>query len=242
MNNDIYLSVVIPAYNEQLRLKSTLETIFLFLKKQKYTWEVIVVDDGSLDRTQAVVKEVMKTQKQLRLVSYHANRGKGYAVNFGMSKAVGELTLFCDADDATPFEQVDKLLAHINNYPVVIGSRHIKGSNIILKQTFLRRLAARLGNFLIQLLLLPGISDTQCGFKLFRSSNAKELISRQTIWGWGFDMELLYIARKLGDKIKQVPIDWYDREGSKIQSPEVFLATLSELIRIRYRAIIGLYR
>lgn len=234
------LSIVIPAYNEARRLPKTLRIIHDYFALKNCPYEIIVVDDGSLDNTPAKIAKL--NIPDLKVLSYKANRGKGYAVNFGTKAAKGKYIIFIDADNSTPFEQIEKLVPYLQDFEVVIGSRYFKGSNIKLKQPLVRRLMARFGNFLIRILVLPKISDTQCGFKMFRKSAARQIFSRQTIWRWGFDIEILFIAKKLGYKIKEVPIDWYNDEGTKIQSPMVFLTTLSELLRIKINSLKKLYK
>ena len=231
-NENPYLSVVIPAYNEEKRILKTLTYIYKYLSVQKYTWEIIVVDDGCKDDTANIVKE--SHLQNINLVNYGSNRGKGYAVHFGVSRARGQYILFCDADNATPFEQIEGLLKYAENYQVVIGSRYLKESKIEIKQPLNRIIGARLGNILIQLLILPGIVDTQCGFKLFKAECAHQIFAKQTIWRWAFDMEILALARKLGYKIKQVPVRWQDQVGSKVEGA-AFRKTLGELLKIRWR-------
>lgn len=238
--NNIHLSVVIPAYNEEKRIKKTLNYILKILARADFAWEIIVVDDGSADKTVEAVESVQ--DKNIVAYRYEKNRGKGYAVNYGFKKAVGEYILFADADNSTPFEEIFDLLRETEHFNVVIGSRKLSGSHIKVKQPLVRRIGARLGNLLIQALLLPGYPDTQCGFKLFSADCAKKIFSRQTVWRWGFDIEILYIAKKLGCRIKQVPVDWYNDERSTIQSPKVFTQTLRELFKIKSNAISGVYK
>lgn len=233
------ISVIIPAYNESKRISKTLKIINDFFAKSNYSYEIIVVDDGSMDDTPEVVEELK--YENVSVLSYKANRGKGYAVNFGVKNSSGKKIIFIDADNSTPFEQIKELIKFIDDFEVVIGSRYLKCSNIKIKQPLSRRLAARFGNLLVRILLFPNLSDTQCGFKMFQKKAAQEIFSRQTIWRWGFDIEALYIAKKLKYKIKEVPIDWYNDEGTKIQSPMVFLTTLSELMRIKLNSLKGIY-
>jgi len=234
------LSVIVPAYNEEKRIGETLKYIINYLSKQEYSWEIVVVDDGSRDRTSQTVKDLGLAG--VRVVRNDPNLGKGGSVKRGMLEAKGEFRLFCDADNATPFEEIEKFWPAINEKNVVIGSRYMKGSNIVIEQTFLRRLLSRLGNILVQIILLPGLPDTQCGFKMFTGESAERIFPRQTVNRWGFDMEILYIARKLGYKVRQVPVNWYDRTGSTLQSSNVFLKTFSELLKIRWNGIAGRYR
>ena len=238
--NKTDISVVIPAYNEARRLPKTLKIISNFFDSRQYSYEIVVVDDGSTDKT--IEKAKSLGIKHLKVLSYKVNRGKGYAVNYGVSRAGGELIIFADADNSTPFEQIEKLLAYSSEKDVIIGSRYLKDSNILKKQPLSRRIGARLGNLLIRLILLPRINDTQCGFKMFNKTAAREIFARQTIWRWGFDIEILYIAKKLRYKIKEVPIEWLNDTDSKVQSPLVFLATLSELFRIKLNSLQKKYR
>lgn len=235
-----FLSVVIPMHNESTRIIATLNYIVSYLKNQTYDWEIIVINDGSLDTTEQVVRQYQKCP--LTIVTYHRNRGKGFAIHKGLLQASGEYILICDADNATPFEQIGRLFKQIKNVDIAIGSRYVHGSEIILKQPWQRIVGSRIGNFLIQLLILPGIRDTQCGFKLFRHESVKQIVSYQTIWRWGFDMELLVIAKELGLLIAEVPVDWYDRAGSKVHSSRAFTSTLKELIQIWHNRLEGKYR
>lgn len=239
-NQKPFVSVIVPAYNEAARIGQTLKAIDLFFQEKDFEYEIIVVDDGSSDQTKSVVEE-LKINK-LALVSYGQNRGKGFAVHYGVWQARGEWILFTDADNSTPIEQFDRLMAESANYKVIIGSRYLKESTITVHQDWLRRLVSRAGNLLIQLLILPGIADSQCGFKLFAASEVKAIFSLQTIWRWGFDMEILRIAKEQGLKIKEVPIIWRNDDQSKMQSRRVFFEMLGELFRIFGNSIRGRYR
>lgn len=234
------LSVIVPAYNEAKRISQTLRSIDKYLADKHWSYEILVVDDGSSDQTQTVVNQLKLPN--VRLLSYDQNRGKGYAVCFGVKHARGEWVLFTDADNSTRIEELDKLWPATRQYQVIIGSRYLPGSHIAIKQPTPRVVLSRLSNLLIQALILPGIRDTQCGFKLFRRIEAKEIFRRQTIWGWGFDMEILRIARELGYKIKEVPITWYNDEQSHIRSSRVVWRTLKELLTIKNNSLAGHYR
>lgn len=238
--NQPFLSVVIPMYNEARRITATLDYITAYLKHQDYTWEIIVVNDGSSDSTGEKIKPYISNS--VRLVDYSQNRGKGYAVNQGLRSARGTYILICDADNATPFEQIERLMSAMNRTDIAIGSRYVHGSHIVLKQPLSRIIGSRIGNFLIQLLILPGIKDTQCGFKLFTFESVQKIIPLQTVWRWGFDMELLVIAREFNLRIIEVPVDWHDRTGSKVHSSRAFTFTLKELIYIWQRKLEGHYR
>ncbi len=239
-NPEPTLSVIVPTYNEEKRIVKTLKAINQFFAKKAISFEILVVDDGSRDKTAQVVEELAIAQ--LRFLSYGRNRGKGYAINYGVKHAQADWILFTDADNSTPIEEFDKLWPESTNYKIIIGSRYLPESHIAVPQPTPRVILSRLGNLLVQFLILPGIKDTQCGFKLFQRSAAKVIFARQTIWGWGFDMEILRIAKELGIKIKEVPINWYNDDQSRIQSSRVFFKTLSELFAIKRKSLLGAYK
>jgi len=233
------ISIVIPAYNEARRIVRTLKKVTDFFDKSKKEYEIIVVSDGSTDKTCEIAQNF--PSKRIRVICIKDNFGKGFGVNQGVFAAQGEEILFIDADSSTPIEQFDDLNEFASESEVVIGSRYLKKSKIKLKQPLIRILGSRIGNLLIQAMILPGFPDTQCGFKLFKAPVAREIFSRQTIWRWGFDMEILFVAKKLGYKIKQVPVSWYNDERTKVQPVKTFIATLSELIKIKGNALRGVY-
>jgi len=234
------LSVVIPALNEADRIGKTLLYVREYLASQPYEAEVLVVDDGSSDDTSGTVRRL-----GWPAVSVHRleqNRGKGYAVGYGMRHAEGDYILFCDADNATPFEQVERFWPAIEHADIAIGSRYVEGSDIVLKQSLLRRMGARAGNRLVRIARLSRFRDTQCGFKMFRREAARLVFARQTIWRWGFDIEILHVAACLGLRVVEVPVDWLDQTGSKVHSVGTFLATFGDLVAIRWRSLSGVYR
>ncbi len=233
-NSQPRLSIIIPAYNEAKRISQTLQSITDFLAKQPYSYEIIIVNDGSSDKTVEVVEKLALPHVAVK--GYGQNRGKGYAVHEGMMAATGQYLLMCDADNSTSFEHITEMLKLTEQYPVVIGSRKMRGSTITAHQPLIRTVVARGGNLLIRLLILPGITDTQCGFKLFEANAARAIFAQQTIWGWGLDMEILFIAKRLGYKIKQIPVQWTDKPGSKVQSPLTYLSWLGELLKIKLRS------
>lgn len=234
------ITIIVPAYNEAKRIGKTLKEISNYFRRRAESYEIVVVDDGSKDNTRAAVEKL--NLPNLRLVTYSGNMGKGYAVNFGVKNSLGEWILFTDADNSTPISQFDHLWQQTDSYQVIIGSRYLKGSHIAIRQGVPRILMGRLGNLLIQTLVLPGLHDTQCGFKLFSRRAAQEIFPLQTIWRWGFDMEILRIAREHGYKIKEMPITWLNDEQSKIQSSRVFIKTLFELLAIKRNSLLGRYK
>lgn len=211
-----YLSVVVPAYNEGARILQTLERLREYFEGQPYRWSVTVVSDGSTDGTDALARTFAGTTSHFALEAYTPNRGKGYAVRRGMLVADGDLILFTDADLATPIEELEKLFKHIDRVPIAIGSRPLKESWLERRQPLYRELLGRLSNKLVQLLGVPGIYDTQCGFKLFRREAAREIFRCVKLDGYGFDFESLMIARDLGFEVAEVPIRWAHQEGSKV--------------------------
>ncbi len=211
------LSVVIPAYNEEQRIGETLEKISYFLDTVFKDYEIIVVDDCSEDKTRKIVLEHQKKDKNIRLLLNAKNKGKGYSVKKGVLNAKYDLILFSDADLATPIEEIAKFMHFMKlGYDVVIASRNMKKSNIVIKQPIYRQMLGKSFPLLVNFVLLPGIKDTQCGFKLFKKSAAKKIFSRTTLDGFAFDVEILYLARKYKLKVKELPVTWIDKKGSKV--------------------------
>lgn len=227
------ISIVIPAYNEELRLRSTLSSVYEYLDKQGFSFEIVVVDDGSQDNTAGVVEEFATTHKEVRLLSYAPNSGKGFAVRTGMLSACGDYVLMNDADGASPIEEIRLLLAAIGEgYEVAIGSRAKKdeGRKTTVKAHLHRKYMGNTFNLIVQSLLLPGLKDTQCGFKLFTRQCAQDVFSVSRLNGFAFDVEVLYICRLRNYKVKEVPINWTNITGSKVNvftdSTRMFLDVL----------------
>lgn len=212
------LSIVIPAYNEEKRLQSTLEKIYSYLKGKDYEYEVIVIDDGSSDRTAEVAlgSELNKTGR-LSLLKNERNRGKGFSVKRGILDCRAEFILFTDSDLSTPIEELDELFLSIQSgYDIVIGSRSIEGAEVRVHQPFYRELMGNFFNVLVQILVLKGFIDTQCGFKLFKGDTAKDIANELKIDRFGFDVEMLYLAQKKNYKIKELPVIWLNSPTSKV--------------------------
>ncbi|MCA9375800.1 MAG: glycosyltransferase family 2 protein [Candidatus Doudnabacteria bacterium] len=238
-----FLTVIIPTRNEAERIQPTLKDIHAYLEKQDYTAQVVIIENGSTDNSVEVIQGFQKTMDELVLDSPRPCPGKGCAVKIGMTKYDGEWLLFMDADNATPLREVEKFWAATKEgYEVIIGSRHIKGSSITADQPWYRRLLGRSANLLIQVLLLPGIKDTQAGFKMFSRDAAKKIFPLQSIDRWGFDMEILALAKMFAYKIKEVPIEWHDVGESRLRPVKAAIGTLSELLTIRWRLLNGSYR
>jgi len=242
MPKNVHLSVIIPAYNEESRLPATLRHVGEYLRAQPYGSEVIVVDDGSVDGTAAVVRAFTAIES-LRLVR-HAdgmNHGKGAAVRLGMMEARGAFRLFMDADNSTTLDQVAGLWPWFDEgYDIAIGSRKAPGARVEVHQAWYKELAGRFGNYVIRTLAVPGIADTQAGFKMFTSRSAEALFRRQTIDRWGYDIEVLAIARLVGFRIREVPIVWINAPGSKVRLGS-YIEVLSEVWRIRKNIRSGIY-
>ena len=240
-----YLSIVIPAYNEEKRIGRTLEGTFEYLNAQKFESEVLVVNDGSTDQTAEIVhKFAVGRDKQLRLIENPGNRGKGYAVRNGMLQAKGDIVLFYDADLATPTTEIAKVIEPIakNQYDIVFGSRALNNDLIGVHQSFLRELRGRGGNLLLRLLLGLDFKDTQCGFKAFRLKAAKEVFAVQQIDGFGFDPEVLYIGQKQAWRLLETPVRWNHVEGSKVTLFATTIKVLFEVLTIRLNDLKGKYQ
>ncbi len=235
------VSILIPAYNEERRLPKTLASVKSFVERQRVPIEVIVVNDGSTDRTARLVRAGMEIWPALRLVDA-PHRGKGGAVRAGVLAARGQFVAIADADLSMPVEQFTRFNAQVfARCDVAIGSREAPGSRRFNEQVY-RHLMGRFFNLLVQMLLLSGIKDTQCGFKVLRRSVALELCRSQTIDGWAFDVEWLVIARLRGYAIEEIPIDWYhEARSSQIHPLRDSINMTRELLKIRRNARKGLY-
>ncbi len=239
----IRLSVIIPAYNEELRLPHTLRSAADYLKVQPYSSEIIIVDDGSTDGTGRIVQEQHTEPIPVKLLVHadRANHGKGASVKRGMLEARGAYRLFMDADNSTSLDQVERFWPFFNQgYDVVIGSRALENSVISVRQCWYKELAGRMGNGVIRAFAVPGIGDTQAGFKMFAGDKADVIFSLQTIDRWGYDIELLAIARAKGYRIAEIPITWVNTAGSKV-SMKSYFEVLGDIWRIRRNLRSGLY-
>jgi glycosyltransferase involved in cell wall biosynthesis len=223
--------VVIPAYNEERRLPQTLRAVTAYLETVCQDWEVLVVDDGSADATARTVQAT--GDDRVRLIRWPVNRGKGHAVRIGILASRGERVLMCDADNATPIEQLAVLQTALDGgASAAIGSRALPESELSVRQSRLRETCGRFGNALIQTFAVRGIQDTQCGFKLYDGPRARLVFQLARIDGWCSDAEVLHLFHRLGLEVAEVPVRWFDREGSKLR-PSGYLSGLVELGRIR---------
>lgn len=234
------LSIIIPAHNEELRLPISLNKIISFLESQPYDYEILIVENGSQDRTLAIAREFESRYPFVRAFS-EQHAGKGLAVKRGMLEADGEYRFIADADLSMPIEEISFFLPpDAPRYDIAIASREAPGAKRIGEPAY-RHWIGRMFNLLVRLITLPGIQDTQCGFKCFKSEVAEGLFREQTLHGWTFDVEILYIARKRGYRIIEIPIHWYFNPGSRVNILRDSIAMFLDLLRIRLNDLQGRY-
>lgn len=241
--SDPTLSVVIPAFNEESRLPGTLDSVVEFLRSEPYESDVVVADDGSTDGTADIARARAGGPVPVRLAAQPdgRNHGKGSAVRLGMLAAAGRYRLFMDADNSTAVDHVRGFWkAFEAGCDIAIGSRNAEGAEVAVHQPLYKEAAGRLGNRLIRLLAVPGVRDTQAGFKMFTARAAETVFPRLTITGWGFDVEALVVARVHGLRVRELPIRWVNAPGSKV-AWHAYFDVLSDLLRIRRNLRRGLY-
>lgn len=247
-----YLSIIIPAYNEAERIPKTLLDMDRRLSGVPYSYEIIVVNDGSKDATAETVAGMAKMVKNLELIDNKDNKGKGGAVKQGMLTATGNVRLFTDADNSTSIDQFEKMMPYFSvqgesfsvgepgvsgngtYYDVVIGSRSVRGAVLDPAESWYRQVPGRVGNLIIQILLLPGLWDTQCGFKAFTEEAAERVFGASRITGWGFDVEVLALAKRMGYRIKEIPVHWVNDTRSHVKA-SAYLKVLWETMTVRWR-------
>ncbi|MCS7219910.1 MAG: glycosyltransferase family 2 protein [Anaerolineae bacterium] len=246
-----YLSIVIPAYNEERRLPRTLERVFAYMKAKPYVTEVVVVDDGSTDGTASVVERMLPVYPNLRLIR-NDHRGKAYTVRTGVLAARGHYVLFCDADLATPIEEWEKLAAHLEaGYDIAIGSREGAGA-VRYDEPWYRHLMGRVFNLIVRIVAVGHFQDTQCGFKAFRYDVAQDLFRRVRLYAddaprvkgaavTGFDVELLFLAIKRGYRVKEVPVEWHYGTETKVHPLRDSLRNLRDTLMVRWNDLRGVY-
>jgi glycosyltransferase involved in cell wall biosynthesis len=239
----VELSIIVPAFNEEHRLPPTLARLHAYLAAQPMRWEIVVVDDGSRDATCAVVEAHMAHIPTLRLVRQSPNRGKGCAVRLGMLAAHGQIRVMSDADGSMSPDQLPRLLAPIlaGTAEISIGSRYAEGARSNIAQPRYRVLWSRLANLLIQRSLVPGVNDTQCGFKAFTAEAARDLFGRGRIDGWAFDLEILALARRAGYAIAEVGVEWTDDRRSRVNPLKDMWKVVREAMTIRRNLRHGVY-
>jgi len=230
------LSVVVPCYNEQDRLPATVDAIKRYMSERGLEYELILSDDGSRDATPAVIDKAAQGAPAVRSVRLPQNRGKGRALAEGVAVSRGERVLVTDADLSTPIEELPKLEARLDaGAGVAIGSRSIKGSQVLVSQPVYRVLMGKTFNLIVQALLLPGLWDTQCGFKLFRGDLAREVFAELKTDGFGYDPEVLYLAKHRGERIAEVPVVWRHSAPTKVAALRSSLDMFEDVIKTRFR-------
>ena len=240
-SNEPDLSIIIPSYNEELRLPATLEQTAAYLSASRHTAEVLVVDDGSNDRTAEVAESFRSRIPALRVVSNGVNRGKGFSVRHGIQEATGRIALFTDADLSAPIEEADKLISALEHYDVAIGSRAVDRSLITVHQSPFREFAGIIFNKVVQLILWLPFVDTQCGFKAFRRERCKIIFEQQTIERFGFDPELLYLARHHGLHAVEIPVRWAHSPATKVSMMRDSIQMFLDVFIIRWNSLLGRY-
>lgn len=249
----IYLTVVIPAYNEEKRIERSLEKLYKYFESQPYPYEIIVSDDGSTDSTKDIVRRYQEEWPRLVLLE-NTHKGKAPAVISGMKAATGRYVLFTDVDLSVSIHELGKMLVWVEDqgYDLAIASREGPGA-IRMNEPYMRHLMGRVFNFIVQILVLPGINDTQCGFKIFRQLPAQQIFQRTRLYTdndneitgakvSGFDVEILFIAKKLGYKIREIPVTWEYKDSSKVHNLKDSYYNLMDVIRVRLNDLRGFYQ
>ena len=237
----IYLSVIVPVYNEALTIGETIRKLREFLEAQSYSWELIICDDGSTDGTSKMFHEEVKNVEHIRALSL-PHRGKGATVRDGVLDSTGKFIFMCDADLSMSVDQIPIFLQRMDNsdIDIVIGSRQVKGS-VRVGEPPLRHFMGRIFNKLVKIILVDNYHDSQCGFKCFSSKSARHLFPKQRVKGWAFDAEILFLAGKIGYKTKEIPIEWYHRSDSKVGVISSSLSMLTEILMVRIMHTLGRY-
>jgi len=241
--NNVYLSVIIPAYNEQAAIRNTIKETIQFLNTHAFNYEIIIVDDGSKDDTVGEAKKAAKEfNSDIIILENDINRGKGYSIKKGVMRAKGEIILFFDADLSTPLESFDKMLPFFSHgYDIVMCSRHLPDSEILVRQSRIRELAGKIFYKIVFSFFLKDITDTNCGFKAYQRAIGQELYSLLTINRWGFDAEIIYLAQKRSCKIKEIPVSWSNKANSKVNVVVAIAETIKELMQIKVNDWRGRY-
>ncbi len=235
-------SIILPAYNEGVRIGATLDSLLAYIRKRDWDAEVIVVNDGSTDNTAELVRLRAQSDPSLRLLENPGNRGKGYSVRHGMLQANGDIALFSDADLSSPIEEADKLFAAIaGGADIAIGSRWLNTDLQLRPQPLYRRAFGRIFNLALRLILGLNFKDTQCGFKAFTRRSAQAIFPLQQIERWGFDPELLFIAEKQGFTVEEIPVAWSHRDGTRINPLADGFKMFVEMLVIRWNSLCGKY-
>jgi glycosyltransferase involved in cell wall biosynthesis len=242
LDTSCYITIVIPAYNEEARLGPSLNKVLHFVRQEAWDAEVIVVDDGSRDRTADIVREYAQGNGIVRLLQNPGNRGKGYSVRNGVLNARGRIILFTDADLSSPIEEAPKLLTELEaGADIAIGSRWMRSELQTKRQSVARQVLGRVFNLLLRMVLRLDFKDTQCGFKAFRRHAARTVFPLQKIERWGFDPEILFLARRSGFKMVEVPVRWGHDNGTRINPVADGSRMVADMVRVRWYSLSGKY-
>jgi dolichyl-phosphate beta-glucosyltransferase len=243
--NKPYISIIIPSYNEEKRISDTLKRVKEYMSSQDYPYEILVVIDGAKDKTAEISKSFLENWPELRVIDNKQNNGKGYVVRQGMLEAKGDYRVFTDADNSTDISHLEKMVQKFKGgFDIVMGTRDYKdavGAKQAIPQSGFKRLLGNLGNLFIQILVVPGVWDTQAGFKGFSAQSAEKIFSQLKITRWGFDIEVWALARKFKYKITMIPIYWENNAESHVKA-SAYIAVLFETIKIRMNLWSGKYR
>ena len=228
------LSVIFPAYNEETRIVPSLEKTLAYLKNKGGTFEIIIVDDGSADRTAELAGNIVERNPEVHLLSLRPNRGKGNAVKEGVMTARGRSIFFTDADLSTPIGEIENFLTELKNHDIVIGSRSIEGARVVVHEPLYRELLGKLFNKFVRALAVPGFVDTQCGAKMFRRDAAKKIFPYLKTARFSFDVEVLYLARRFGLSVKEMPVEWHYSANTRVRTFQDGPRMLWDLLKIRW--------
>lgn len=238
----IKLSVIIPCYNEEKRFYDGFNHYYDYFKKQKYPWEIILIDDGSSDKTLTLMKKAAKGKNNIKIINYKMNRGKGYAIVQGVKKAKGKYILFTDIDHSVPVRTIDDFFKFFDKGTrVIIGSRRVAGSKFIIRQNPIREFLGRGFTFLVRVFIDWRILDATCGFKVFERNVAKKIFSKISIYDWAFDAEILFLCQKYHFNLVQAPVYWSDSRGTKVSLKKDILNSILGLLKIRLNDLAGRY-
>lgn len=233
------LSIVIPVFNEEQLIKQTLNKLDEYLKSMQISYEIVVVDDGSSDKTVYIVKNI--NNKKIKFVKIKANKGKGAALKAGILESSGELIIFMDADLSVPLEYLEPLIVNLKKYDVVIGTRRTKKSKIVVHQPVIRETLGRVFTKLTQLLTNTKLSDYTCGFKGFKKEVAHKVFKNSLIERWAYDAEIMFLANKYNYSISEIPVEWYNRAETKVKLGSAILTSFKDLIKVRINDFLGKY-
>lgn len=234
------LSIIIPVYNESKRLKNSWEKIKKYFLSKNYLAEIIFVNDGSLDNSLLIIKK-FKAKFPIKIITYPKNQGKGFAIRKGVLAASGKIILFMDIDLSTPLEMTENFLNEFEENTLLIGNRESPQSKLIKRQSFFREKMGRIFTLLSNLILRDNCSDYTCGFKIFPTNLGKKIFSKAKINRWAFDAELIFLAKKMGIKVKELPVVWEHKGNSRVNLKKDILYTFFELLKIRYYGLRGNY-